>query len=727
MRKDNRFWGSFLFCSSEPLSLTSSGNGAQPKTTVQTMNKINVSDHSALATINTALDSIKNCEDVETIKNKLYLLVNYLINTDIVYPTVQQEDMNKNYRAIVTELYTKLYNNDPVMILFIAQLYIRRIKGYIPLSNNNNTVPILTEKFVGPISLQTLVSTAETMEREISNCHITETLKLDTETLFQMGDYWLSFNFNKYGIEEMLDLENNVFWEIVALLDCDSLIDKFQKSNLTCLERFLLSKLIQTSIKNTNIISIEFNKKLIKCYGDLSQNEFLLHYSKKIEIDSSTGTVESQLIFNMIPIMELLDHPEEDFIDNVQFLNFLANGLSSLNSFLNHSDPLNILKIHEVLSSEFMKSKYTLLSVLEIAKISLILYMIELLDNIHFAKFSRLLPLSFYKDFLPNLPTITKHSIWETTNMPKTFDSLSSKFSTLNLCLCLLQNLITSCWNCYNSLQVSIPMDFHFHKLLAVSKFSELFYFKQLSYTLSEKNDDSLGCYEFLFVDSYRRLVFENCLENQLSIFKNWQVFIEEEDRSTEAFSAFVHYFLIQILNEHQDLKLITESLVSQVFFKKLSERDTEFNSFLKTDIFSSNFFQESTNQQEKKSFKNIKTSELLRSLAKEESDLGKLEELLKEMKNNNDVLVQTSQRLSLKPTCTHIYSTPEKVDDRTSPNQNNIDLSFKDLRLETNNLSFSNISPKSAIIHNLASSSQQNDKSQQFTRKMSTHIDSFI
>lgn len=689
--------------------------------------EINISDDSALLTINTTLDFIKSCEDVSLIKEKLYLLVNYLINTDIVYPSVQQKHVNESYRDIITNLYIKLYNNDAVVILLIAQLYIRRIRGYIPLLNNNHTVPILTEKFVGPISLQTLISTAGTMDREISHHYVTETLKLGTETLFQLGDYWLSFNFNNYEIEEMLDVENIVFLEIVAALDCHSLIDKLQFSNLSCLERFLLFKLIQILIKDTNILSIEFNKKIIKCYADLSENEFLVHYSTKMESQSTASSVETQLIFNIIPIMELLDHPEEDFIENGQFLNFLANGLSSLNNFLNHSDSLNILKIHEILSSEFMKSKYTLLSVLEIAKISLILYMIEVLDNIHFAKFSRLLPLSFYKDFLPNLPTITKHSIWDTTNMPKTFDSLSSKFSTLNLCLCLIQNLITSCWNCYNSLQVSIPMDFHFHKLLAVGKFSELFYFKQLSYTLSEKNDDSIGCYGFLFVDSYRRLIFENGLENQLNVFKNWQLLIEEEDHSTEAFSAFVQYFLIQIMNEHQDLKLITESLICQLFFKKLSEQNAEFNQFLKSDIFSSNFLKESASYFEKKSFSNVKISELLRSLATEETDLEKLEDLLKEMKSNNDVLVQTSQRLSLKPTCTHIYSTPEKANDRQSPNQKSIDLSFKDLRLETNNLSFSNISPKSAIIHNLASTSQQNDKNQQFTRKMSTHIDSFI
>ncbi|OBA28615.1 hypothetical protein HANVADRAFT_51488 [Hanseniaspora valbyensis NRRL Y-1626] len=691
------------------------------------MNNNNNIDTS-FVTINKTLDLLENCEDVSIINEKLYLLVNYLTNSSITYFTSQDDESNNKYRYIVTKLYNKLYNNNAVIILLISHFYIRRINDYIPLPTNNKYNPVLTESFVGPITLQNLIITAGPMKKEISEDYLINVLKLNTENLFQLCDFWISFNFKEYNLPDMLDTENSVFLEIVAALDCERLIDKFESSIISSIENFLLVRLVKIMIKDTDLVSEEFNIRLLKCYSKLSENEFLKHYLQNIENSSDeTSKLENQLIFNMIPIMEILDHSEENYIDNDQFLNLLSNGLTSLLNFLNADDPLNILKIHEVLFSKFMKSKYTLLSVLEIAKISLVFHMIELLDSIHFAKFSKLLPLSFYKDFLPNLPTITKHPIWDMPSSLKTFDSFSSKFINLNLCLCLLQKLITSCWDCYNSLQVSIPMDFNLHKLFTTGNFIELYYFKQLSYTLSDTNGDSIGCYDHLFIDSYRRLIFENCLESRLSIFKNWQLITSGEQSLNKAFSNFIQFIIIHIWNENQHLKLITSTIISDIFFTILAERNSEFNKFLKEDKFVLNNLKNPLNQFEGESIKNVKISKLLKSLVVEEDDLEKLDSLLSDMKNTNDDLAKTSQRLSLQPTPHNIYLTPEKFNTRTSPTQKNIDLSFKELRLETDNLSFSNISPQSAIIHSLASPSEKTDKNQQFGRKMSTHIDSFV
>ncbi|XBW36099.1 hypothetical protein QEN19_001675 [Hanseniaspora menglaensis] len=675
-----------------------------------------------LNVINNTLTQIDGCSDLAVISGKLYLLVNFLANSDIDYSERPTAAEGEKYRNIIVFLYQKLYKKDPIVVFFITQLYTRRIKEYIPISSAISCITILTEGFIGPVTLQTLVFTASAIKQEISLKFITKDLFLNTDTLFHMCDYWLSFDFFEYSPSAMISLENQVFLEIAALLDCEKLIDKHQITVISLVERYMLIKMIKLLLKDSTLVTPTFNYKIIQCYGKLSGNEFFQHYSKLED-----KKLETELVFSLIPIMELLDHAEENYIENDQFLNFLINGLTSLNDFLSTGDALNILKVHDILSSTFMKSKYTLVSVLEIAKMCILFYNMELLDDIHFAKFAKILPLSFYKDFLSNLPTITKHEIWNMSRSLNTFDSLGSKFINLNLCLCLIQKLIRSTWDCYNSLQVSVDMDFNLHKLIATGKFMEMYYVKQLSYTLTKQNSDSTGCYDHILIDNYRRLIFENCLETQLTIIKNWELDSEVRNVNVKEISAFVHYIIIYIWNEHEDLKLLTKSLISELFFESLAKRSTEFKFFLQYDAFTLKNLEKEELKFDAGSLKNVKISELLKSLTTEEDDLKKLDELLLEMQNNNEALVKTSQRLSLKPNSHSIYSTPANFNDRKSPTQANIDMSFRDLKLETTNMSFSNISPQSAIVHSLASPSYPTDKVQQFGRKMSTHVDSFV
>ncbi|KAF0278922.1 hypothetical protein FOG50_00219 [Hanseniaspora uvarum] len=648
------------------------------------------------ATINKTLESLKTCTDINVIKSKLYLLLNFLVNMKKDLLSEKTEDERK-YSLILKDLYTKLYKKDIVIVLLITQFYIKNMHDYIPYCFEGLITPILTEGFIGPISFNKIINSMFINSDGINKKEVDRLFVNKNSQIFDICDFWLSFDLKSFDNDDVLREDHPALWEISALHDCTK-IPKIDLFKATPIEKFFITKQLPLLLNDKTVLTEVEDGDLMTKYAELTENNFLKHYIEKRTNANEQEELNLKLIMNIIPIMEVLDHADESFQDNQHFVTLLSHGLSSIIEYLKHGEFIDVLKIHSVLTNNYMKSNYTFLAVLEMCKSILIIHNMEQLDNINFDKFSTLLPLSFYKDILPNIPTQSKHEIWKSAMQHKNIVSSSSRFASINFCIFLIQRLIHITLDCYNNLQVDIDMNDQFHSLLAKTRFLEIYYFKQLSHLSSSSSTDSLACFDNVFADSHRRIVYLNSIEFQLAYFENWSI----ENASTslsENFESFIKFFVFDIWDEHPELKFLTQTIVVELFLNDLMSRNKTFSTYLRQGInfkYTSHKKLLNTNTQD-----NVGIGKLMKTIIYNNEDLEKVNDLLEDMKKKHLAITKTTQRLSLKPISNNIYTTPEKSSHLiTSPKTKSFNIN--DLKLKTENLELDDVAPQSAIIHPL-------------------------
>ncbi|KAL6931180.1 hypothetical protein ACO0R3_002638 [Hanseniaspora guilliermondii] len=597
------------------------------------------------------------------------------------------------YSEIIKDLYLKLYKKDIVIVLLIAQFYIKNMHDYIPICFKGLNIPILTEGFVGPISFNKTISSMFINSDGINKREVDKLFMNKYSQIFDICDFWLSFDIHSFDKNHFLNEDHPVFWEISALNDCSNM-KNIELLETTPLQKYFLTKQIPLLLSDKSVLTEVEDLDLITQYAELTENEFLKYFVEKNNVSDDREKTNLKLILSLIPIMEVLDHAEEDFQHNQHFITLLSHGISFLIEYLKHGEYIDILNIHNILSSKFMKSNYTLVTVLEMCKSILILHNMEQVDNINFEKFTTFLPLSFYKEILPNLPTLTKHDIWNSKTKYHNIVSSSVKFESINFCIFLLQRLIQITLDCYNNLEVDMDVNTKLHQVLAKMRFLEIYYFKQLSFLTSEASSGSLGCYEHIFVDAHRRILYLNSVELQLTYFDNWS--IEYTSNLSTNIEHFVRFFIFDIWDDYPQLKLLTQTLVAEMYLSDLMSRNKSLNTYLRQDI---NFKTLSNNKQSNPQC-NVGISKLIKTLVHDEENLEKVDELLEEMKTRHLAIAKTTQRLALKPMNGNIYTTPEKSNHIASPKSKAI--SINDLKLKTENLDIDDIAPQSAIIHPL-------------------------
>lgn len=648
------------------------------------------------STIKKTLDSLKTCTDINVIKSKLYLLLNFLVNMKKDSLSEKLDD-ERQFSVIINDLYKKLYKKDIVVVLLITQFYIKNMHEYIPYCFEGLSTPILTEGFIGPISFNKMINSMFINSDGINKKEVDKLFGNKNSQIFDICDFWLSYNLESFNKEDAMIEDHPALWEISALCECATM-HKHDLTKATPIEKYYLTKQLPLLLNDKTALTESEDFNLMSQYAYLTDNEFLKHYIKKIKNSDDSEALDLKLISSIIPIMEVLDHADESFHENQHFITLLSHGLSTLIEFLKNGEFVDIIKIHNVLTNKYMKSNYTFLSLLELCKSILIMNNMEQLDNINFDKFTTFLPLGFYKDILPNIPTQTKHEIWKYSLQNKNIVSSSIKFESINYCIFLIQKLIYITLDCYNNLQVDIDMNDKLHKLLSKTRFLEIYYFKQLSHMSSSSSAGSLACFDHIFSDTHRRILYLNSIEFQLAYFDNWT--IESVTKSLqESLEDFTKAFVFDIWDEYPELKFLTQTIVVELFLNDLMSRNKTFSTYLRQGInfkYTSHKKLVNANNQI-----NVGVGEMLKGLVHEEDDIEKVEDLLEDMKKKHLSITKTHQRLSLKPISGNIYTTPEKLSHlNTSPKSKAF--SINDLKLKTENLDLDDMAPQSAIIHPL-------------------------
>lgn len=644
------------------------------------------------STINKTLDSLETCTNINVIKSKLYLLLNFLVNLrkDSLGEKVELE---AQYSEIIKDLYLKLYKKDIVIVLLIALFYIKNMHEYIPTCFEGLNIPILTEGFVGPISFNRIVASMFINSDGINKKEVDKLFVNKCSQIFDICDLWLSFDFHSFDKNNFLNVDHPVFWEISALKECNTMKD-IELNKATSLQKYYMIQQIPLLLSDKSVLTEVENIDLMTKYAELTENEFLKYFIDKHKAGDEKEKINLQLILSLMPMMEVLDHADEDFQHNQHFIILLSHGVSLLIEYLKHGEYIDILNIHNVLSSKFMKSNYTFTTILEMCKSVLIMHNMEQLDDINFEKFNIFLPLSFYKEILPNLPTLTKHELWNSKTKYHNIISSSSKFESINFCIFLLQKLIHITLDCYNNLAVNMDSDAKSHQLLAKTRFLEVYYFKQLTFLGSKTSSGNLYCFDHIFADAHRRVLYLNSVELQSKYFDNWAV--ENALNLSANIKDFVRFFIFEIWDDYPELKLLTHTIVTEMYLNDLMSRSKTLSTYLKQEI---NLKTLSTRKQLNTKI-NVGIGQLIKSLVHDEDNLEKVDKLLEDMKTRHLAITKTTQRLALKPFNGNIYTTPEKSNLMTSPKSKA--LNINDLKLKTENLEIDDLQPQSAIIHPL-------------------------
>lgn len=644
------------------------------------------------STINKTLDSLETCTNINVIKSKLYLLLNFLVNLrkDSLGEKTETEPQ---YSEIIKELYLKLYKKDIVIVLLIAQFYIKNMHAYIPICFEGLNTPILTEGFVGPISFNRIASSMFINSDGINKKEVDKLFVNKCSQIFDICDFWLSFDVHLFEKENFLNEDHPVFWEISALYECNTIKD-IELLKATPVQKYFMIKQISLLLSDKSVLTEVEDLQLVIKYAELTENEFLKYFIEKHKAGDEKEKTDLQLILSLMPIMEVLDHAEEDFQHNQHFITLLSHGLSFLIEYLKHGEYIDILNIHNILSSKFMKSNYTFTTVLEICKSILIMYNMEQLDDINFEKFTTFLPLSFYREILPNLPTITKHELWNFKTKYHNIISSSIKFESINFSIFLLQKLIQITLDCYNNLVVDMDVDAKSHQLLAKTRFLEVYYFKQLTFLSSRTSSGNLACFDHIFADAHRRVLYLNSVELQLKYFDNWA--IEDTFNLSANIEHFVRGFIFEIWDDYPELMLLTHTLVTEMYLHDLMSRNKTLNTYLRQDIN----LKTTSNKKQLNSKINVGLGKLIKTLVHDDDNLEKVDELLEDMKTRHLAITKTTQRLALKPINANIYTTPEKSNHMISPKSKAFNIN--DLKLKTENLDIDDVQPQTAIIHPL-------------------------
>lgn len=644
------------------------------------------------STINKTLDSLETCTNINVIKSKLYLLLNFLVNLRMD-SLGEKTEIEAQYSKIIKDLYLKLYKKDIVIVLLIAQFYIKNMHEYIPISFEGLNTPILTEGFVGPISFNKIVSSMFINSDGINKKEVDKLFVNKCSQIFDMCDFWLSFDLRSFDKDNFLNEDHPVFWEISALNECNTIKD-IELLEATPVQRYFIIKQIPLLLSDKSVLTEVEDLYLMTKYAELTENEFLKYFTEKHRAGDEKEKTNLQLILSLMPIMEVLDHAEEDFQHNQHFITLLSHGLSSIIEYLKHGEFIDILNIHNVLSSKFMKSNYTFTTLLEICKSILIMHNMEQLDNINFEKFTTFLPLSLYKEILPNLPTLTKHELWNSKTEYRNILSSSVKFESINFCIFLLQKLIQITLDCYNNLVVDIDFDEKSHQLLAKTRFLEVYYFKQLTFLSSRTSSGNLSCFDHIFADAHRRVLYLNSVELQLKYFDNWAV--EDALNLSTNIEHFVRFFILEIWDDYPELKLLTHTLVTEMYLNDLMSRNKTLSTYLRQDINLKTIL----TKKQLTTQTNVGIGKLIKTLVHDDDNLDKVDEMLEDMKTRHLAITKTTQRLALKPLNGNIYTTPEKSNHMTSPKSKAFNIS--DLKLKTENLEIDDVQPQTAIIHPL-------------------------